>query len=41
LETWEPSQHFVLGTGKPKKTYVEMAGRRTSRKMTSSQQSGI
>jgi len=25
----EPSQHLILGTGKPRKTCVEMAGRRT------------
>jgi len=28
LETWEPSQHLLLDTGKPKKTCVEVAGRR-------------
>jgi len=26
LESWEPSQHLRLGTGKPRKTYVEVAG---------------
>jgi len=40
--TWEPSQHLLTDTGKPrKKTCVEMAGRRTFRTLTSSQQSGI
>jgi len=32
---------LLLGTGKPRKTCVEVAGRRTFRKLTSSQQSGI
>jgi len=41
LESWEPSQHLLLGTAKPRKTCVEMAGRRTFRILTSSQQSGI
>ena len=40
LESWEPSQHLLLGTGKPRKTCVEVAGRRTFRILTSSQQSG-
>jgi len=39
LECWEPSQHLLLGTGKPRKTCVEVAGRRTFRILTSSQQS--
>jgi len=30
LESWEPSQHLLLSTGKPRKTCVEVAGRRTS-----------
>jgi len=25
LESWEPSQHLLLGTGKPRKTCVEVA----------------
>ena len=41
LESWEPSQHLLLGTGKPRKTCIEMAGRMTFRILTSSQQSGI
>jgi len=28
LESWEPSQHFLIYTGKPRKTCVEAAGRR-------------
>ena len=40
LESWEPSQHLLIDTGKPRKTCVEMAGRRTFRVLTSSQQSG-
>jgi hypothetical protein len=30
LESWEPSQHLLIDTGKPRKTCVEMAGPRTS-----------
>jgi len=41
LECWEPSQHLLIDTGKPRKTCVEVAGRRTFRILTSSQQSGI
>ena len=41
LECWEPSQHLLIDTGKPRKTFVEMAGRRTFRILTSSQQPGI
>jgi hypothetical protein len=41
LEFWEPSQHSLLDTGKPRKTCVEVAGRRTYRILTSNQQSGI
>jgi len=44
VATWnlgEPSQHLLLGTGKPRKTCVEMVGRRTLRILTSSQQCGI
>ena len=37
----EPSQHSLVDTGKPRKTCVEVAGRRTFRILTSSQQSGI
>jgi hypothetical protein len=29
LESWEASQHLLENTGKPRKTCVEMAGRRT------------
>jgi len=32
LESWEPSQHLLIGTGKPRKTCVEVAGRRTLRR---------
>jgi hypothetical protein len=28
LETWESSQHSLIDTGKPRKTCVEVAGRR-------------
>jgi len=38
--TWEPSEHLLIDTGKPRKTCVEVAGRRTFRILTSSQQSG-
>jgi len=41
IETWEQSQHSLIDTRKPKKTCVEVAGRRTFRILTSSQQSGI
>ena len=41
METWEPSQHLLVDTGKPRNTCVELAGRRTFRILTSSQQSGI
>jgi hypothetical protein len=41
LECWEPSQHLLLDTGKPRKTCVEVASRRTFRILTSSQLSGI
>ena len=40
-ECWEPSQHLLIHTWKPRKTCVEVAGRRTFRVLTSSQQSGI
>ena len=36
-ECWEPSQHLLIGTGKLRKTCVEVAGRRTFRILTSSQ----
>jgi hypothetical protein len=39
LESWEPSQHSLLDTGKPRKTCAEVAGRRTIRILTSSQRS--
>jgi len=38
VESWEPFQRLLLGTGKPRKTCVEMAGRGTFRILTSSQQ---
>ena len=41
MESWEPSEHLLIGTGKPRKTCVEVAGRRTLRILTSSQRSGI
>jgi len=44
VATWklgEPSEHSLVGTGKPSKTYVGVAGRRTFRILTSSQQSVI
>jgi len=41
VATWYPSQHLLLGTEKPRKTCVAVAGRRTFRILTSSQQSGI
>ena len=43
VATWglEPSQHLLIDTGKPRKTCVEVAGRRTFRILTSSQQSCI
>ena len=40
MESWEPSQHLLIDTGKPRKTCAEVAGRRTFRILTSSQQSG-
>ena len=41
LESWEPSHHLLFGTGKPRKTCVEVTGRRTFRVLTCSQQAGI
>ena len=41
MESWEPHQHLLLHTGKPRKTCVEVTGRRTFRSLTSSQQSGF
>ena len=44
VATWnlgKPSQHVLIGTGKPRKTCVEVAGRRTFRILTSSEQYGI
>jgi hypothetical protein len=39
---WVPTQHLLWDQGKPRKTLIELAGRRTFRKeLTSSQQSGI
>ena len=40
-EKWEPSQHLRLGLRKTKKTWVDVAGRRTFRILASSQPSGI
>ena len=37
----EPTQHLLIDTGKPRKTCVEVAGRRTFRILTASQQSAI
>ena len=39
VESWEPSQHSLLDRRKPRKTCVEVAGRRTFRILTSSQHS--
>jgi len=41
VATWEPSHHLLIDTGKPRNTCVEVAGRRTFRILTSSQQFGI
>jgi hypothetical protein len=41
VESWEPSQHSLLDTGKPRKIYDEVAGRRNCRILTSSQQYGV
>jgi len=43
VATWNVGNHpsIYLDTGKPRKTCVEVAGRRTFRVMTSSQKSGI
>ena len=41
LASWKPSQHLLIDTGKQRKTCVVVAGRRTFRILTSSQQSGI
>jgi hypothetical protein len=41
VATWKPSQNSLIDTGKGRKTCVEVAGRRTFRIPTSSQQSGI
>ena len=44
VATWNPgkkSQHLLIDTGKPRKTCVEVAGHRTFRILTCSQQSGI
>ena len=41
LETGEPSQHSLVDTGKPRKTCVEVAGRRTFQMLTSSQQTDM
>ena len=34
LECWEPSQHLLIDTGKPRKTCAKVAGRRTFRILT-------
>jgi hypothetical protein len=41
LEFWETSQHLLLDTGNPRKTCAEVAGCRTFRILTLSQQPGI
>jgi len=41
VATWEPTEHSLADTGKPRKTCVEVAGRRAFRILNSSQQSGI
>jgi hypothetical protein len=41
LESWEISQHLLIDTRKPRKTCVELAGRRTSRILAASLQSDI
>jgi len=41
VATWEPSQHSLVDTGKPRKTCVEVVGHRTFQMLTSSQQPGI
>ena len=43
VATWNLGNHltFAFGTEKPRKTCVEVVGRRTFRILTSSQQSGI
>ena len=38
-EFWEPSQHSLIDTEKPRKTCAEMAGRRTFQILTFSEQS--
>ena len=40
METWEPSEHSLVDTRKPRKTCAEVAGR-SFRILISSQQSGI
>ena len=41
VATWNPSQHLLIDTGKPRKTCVEVASHRTFWILNSSQQSGI
>jgi hypothetical protein len=39
---WVPTQHSLWDQGKPRKSLIELAGRRTFRmQMTTSQQSGV
>jgi hypothetical protein len=41
-EIWVPTQHLLWDQGKPRKTLIELAGRRTFwMQLTSSQQSGV
>ena len=40
VATWKPSQHLLIDTGKPRKTFAEVAGRRTFQILTTSQKSG-
>jgi len=41
LESWEPFQHLLIDTEETRKTCVDVAGRRTFRVLTASQQTGI
>jgi len=40
LASWVPYQHLLMDTGNPRKTCVEVAGRRKFPTMPSRQQSG-
>jgi hypothetical protein len=41
LESWEPSPHLLMDTGKTGKTCVDIAGRNTFQLLNSGQQSGM